>query len=85
MDNNNFETHIFEKIEGDGEKIRSGLLTVYHALIEKGYDPIDQIIGYILSGDPTYITSHNDARSIIQSIERDELLGELLQYYLKEK
>ena len=84
MDNNQFETHIFEKTKGDSEKIRKGITTVFHALEDKGYDPIDQIIGYILSGDPTYITSHLDARSIIQSIERDELLSELLTFYLKE-
>lgn len=85
MDNNQFETHIFEKSDGDSEKIRSGITVVFHALEDKGYDPIDQIIGYILSGDPTYITSHQDARSIIQSIERDELLAELLKFYLKEE
>ncbi len=84
MDNNQFETHIFEKTNGDSEKIRKGITTVFHALEDKGYDPIDQIIGYILSGDPTYITSHLDARSIIQSIERDELLSELLTFYLQE-
>lgn len=85
MDNNQFETHIFEKSGGDSEKIRSDMTVVFHALEDKGYDPVDQIIGYILSGDPTYITSHRDARSIIQSIERDELLAELLKFYLKEK
>lgn len=84
MDNNQFETHIFEKSNGNREKIRSGMNVVFHALEDKGYDPIDQIIGYILSGDPTYITSHQDARNIIQSIERDELLAELLKFYLKE-
>ena len=85
MDNNQFETHIFEKSGGDSEKIRSGMTVVFHALEDKGYDPVDQIIGYVLSGDPTYITRHRDARSIIQSIERDELLAELLKFYLKEK
>ena len=84
MGNNQFETHIFEKTNGDSESIRKGITTVFHALEDKGYDPIDQIIGYILSGDPTYITSHLDARSIIQSIERDELLSELLTFYLQE-
>lgn len=82
MDNNKFETQIFEKQVLESERIRADLTTVYHALSQKGYNPIDQIIGYILSGDPTYITSHNNARAIIQGLERDELLGELLQYYL---
>lgn len=82
MDNNKFETQIFEKQMLEGERIRSDLTVVFDALSEKGYNPIDQIIGYILSGDPTYITSHNNARAIIQGIERDELLGELLQHYL---
>ena len=56
--------------------------TVFEALEEKGYNPINQFIGYILSGDPTYITSHNNARSIISKVERDELLEELLRSYL---
>lgn len=60
------------------------LLAVYDALVEKGYNPINQIIGYILSGDPTYITSHNNARSLIRKIERDELLEEILNAYLKQ-
>lgn len=59
------------------------LQSVYAALKEKGYDPINQIIGYILSGDPTYITSYNNARSLIRKIERDELLEEILRSYLK--
>lgn len=56
---------------------------VYEALAEKGYEPVNQIIGYILSGDPTYITSHNNARSIIIKLERDELLEAMLREYLK--
>ena len=59
------------------------LLTVYDALQEKGYNPINQIVGYILSGDPTYITNHNNARSLVRKLERDELLEEVLKYYLK--
>jgi len=65
--------------EFDSKKI---LKEVYEALIEKGYNPINQLVGYILSGDPTYITSHNDARNKIRSIERDELLEKLLKYYI---
>ena len=59
------------------------LFEVYNALVEKGYNPINQLVGYILSGDPTYITSHNSARSLIRKVERDELLYELLRFYLK--
>ncbi len=58
------------------------LLTVYRALIEKGYNPIDQIVGYILSEDPTYITNHNNARGLIRRIDRDELLNALVKSYL---
>ncbi len=58
------------------------LKTVYNALVEKGYNPINQIVGYILSGDPTYITSHNDARNLIRQIERDELLEKLVKNYI---
>ena len=56
---------------------------VYEALSEKGYDPVVQIVGYIMSGDPTYITSHNSARSMIMKVERDELVEELLTAYIK--
>ncbi|MGL5329721.1 MAG: IreB family regulatory phosphoprotein [Peptostreptococcaceae bacterium] len=58
---------------------------VYNALIEKGYDPINQIIGYVLSGDSSYITSHKNARAIIKKFERDEILEEVISYYLKRK
>jgi len=66
-------------------EIRDTLCTVYNALKEKGYNPINQIVGYLLSGDPTYITSYNNARNIIRKIERDELLEELLKKYLEPK
>ncbi len=56
---------------------------IHEALIEKGYNPINQIVGYILSGDPTYITSHNNARSLICRIDRDELVEELVNSYIK--
>ena len=59
------------------------MLTVYNALKEKGYNPISQIVGYILSEDPTYITTHNNARSLIRRLDRDELLQALVQNYLK--
>ena len=58
------------------------LLDVYEALKEKGYNPINQIVGYLLSGDPAYIPRHNNARSLIRKIERDELLEEVVKYYL---
>ena len=59
------------------------LSTVYEALTEKGYDPVSQIVGYIMSGDPTYITSHMNARSLIMKVERDELAEEMLKQYIK--
>ena len=63
-------------------KTKEILKEVYEALVEKGYNPINQIVGYILSGDPTYITSHKDARNKIRQIERDELLEELVKNYI---
>ena len=66
-------------------KIRHTLSQVYSALKEKGYDPINQIVGYILSEDPTYITSHNNARSLICKIDRNELLNALVRFYLTGK
>ena len=65
------------------DDIKAILTTVYNALQEKGYNPINQIVGYILSEDPTYITTHNNARSLIRKIDRDELLQALLNSYLK--
>ena len=59
------------------------ILEVHKALEEKGYNPISQIVGYVMSGDPTYITSHNGARSLIMKVERDEIIEELLQDYIK--
>ncbi|KIR03088.1 hypothetical protein P261_01903 [Lachnospiraceae bacterium TWA4] len=58
---------------------------VYQALNEKGYDPLNQIVGYIMSGDPTYITSHNGARSTIMKVERDEIMEELMKFYIEHK
>ena len=65
------------------DDIKAILTTVCNALQEKGYNPINQIVGYILSEDPTYITTHNNARSLIRKIDRDELLQALLKSYLK--
>ena len=64
---------------------RAVLATVYEALTEKGYNPVNQIVGYIMSGDPTYITSHKNARSLIMKVERDELVEELLEEYIRTK
>ncbi|MCL2350946.1 MAG: IreB family regulatory phosphoprotein [Firmicutes bacterium] len=63
---------------------RDILVKVYSALKEKGYNPVNQIVGYILSGDPTYITSHKNARVLISRLERDELLEEIVCFYLQE-
>ena len=65
------------------EEIKEIMTTVYRALEEKGYNPINQIVGYILSEDPTYITTHNNARSLIRKIDRDELLQVLVKSYLQ--
>ena len=61
------------------------ILRVYQALVERGYNPVNQIVGYIMSGDPTYITSHNNARSLIMKVERDEILEELMRTYIDAK
>jgi len=66
------------------DKIRADLELVYAALKEKGYNPITQIVGYVLSGDPTYITSHRNARALIGRLERDELLEEMVREYLRD-
>lgn len=64
---------------------REILLSVHDALTEKGYNPINQLVGYILSGDPSYITSYNGARSLIRKLERDEILEELVSFYVSHK
>lgn len=74
----------FFTVEPDSEeRIRNVIKTVYEALSEKGYNPVDQIVGYIMSGDPTYITSHNNARSLIMKVERDELVEEMFREYIR--
>ena len=70
-------------VEGSQE-MKTVLTTVFDALEEKGYNPISQIVGYILSEDPTYITNHQNARGMIRRIDRDELLQELVKHYLEE-
>ncbi|NLM12631.1 MAG: IreB family regulatory phosphoprotein [Epulopiscium sp.] len=79
------ETVQFNVAKEDVNEIQNILLSVYAALKEKGYNPVNQIVGYILSGDPTYITSYNNARSMIRKLERDELLEELVKNYLEQK
>ena len=72
------------KVNTDPEyRVKEILDTVYDAMAEKGYNPVNQIVGYIMSGDPTYITSHNNERSLIMKVERDELVEELLKEYIK--
>ena len=78
----NDETMSFKVEKDKNVRAREILKEVYKALQEKGYNPINQIVGYILSGDPTYITSHNDARNKIRAIERDELLEKMVKNYI---
>lgn len=78
----NDKTMTFSLGNEQEQEIRRVLMTVYDALKEKGYNPINQIVGYILSEDPTYITTHNNARSLIRKVDRDTLLQILVKYYL---
>ena len=79
------ETQSIDTIVNQQVEVSQVLETVCAALKAKGYNPIGQLVGYILSGDPTYITSFNGARSMIQKVERDEILDELIQFYISEK
>lgn len=81
----NDHTVRFSVEKNDENKVSNTLTTVYEALSEKGYNPINQIVGYLLSGDPAYIPRHNDARNLIKRHERDEILEELVINYLKDK
>ncbi|MDO4962323.1 MAG: IreB family regulatory phosphoprotein [Eubacteriales bacterium] len=84
--NNTENTQVIESLKiTDQPNAAEVLKHVYGALVEKGYDPINQIVGYIMSGDPTYITSHNNARSLIMKVERDEILEELMAAYVDER
>lgn len=76
------ETVSFYVEKEKNQKTKEILKNVYDALKEKGYNPINQIVGYILSGDPTYISSHNNARNLIREVERDELLEKMVKYYI---
>ncbi len=77
------KTITYKVAQEEEEFVRKTLTAVYAALIEKGYNPLNQLVGYILTEDPTYITNYNNARVLIAKIERDELLRHLLKSYLK--
>ena len=76
-------TQFFQVEAGPQIQAKDILEIVYNALVEKGYNPVNQIVGYIMSGDPTYITSYNGARSLVMKVERDESVEELLKAYIK--
>ena len=80
----NDETLSFQFEKEKNKQTKEILKSVYSSLKEKGYNPINQIVGYILSGDPTYITNHNGARNMIKQIERDELLESMVKEYIDE-
>ena len=79
---NNQSTITFSLGNESEQEVRRIMLVVYNALKEKGYNPVNQLVGYILSEDPTYITTHNNARNLIRKIDRDTLLQYLVKYYL---
>ena len=76
-------TQYFRAVQENKMDVTEVLKRVYEALTEKGYNPLNQIVGYVMSGDPTYITSHNSARSLIMKVERDEIVEELLKSYIE--
>ena len=76
------ESTQYFKVETEKTGAKVILSAVYEAMAEKGYNPVNQIVGYIMSGDPTYITSHKNARSLIMKVERDEIVEELLKNYI---
>ncbi len=78
------KTMTFSLTEDKDQQMKQVLTAVYDALREKGYNPINQIVGYILSEDPTYITTHNNARSLVRKIDRDELLRAMVRGYLND-
>lgn len=79
------ETMFFDFGDNKPNDVRGTLKTVYDALEEKGYNPIDQIVGYLISGDPAYIPRLNDARNLIRKHQRDEIIEELVRYYLSDQ
>ena len=76
-------TQYFRAVQENKMDVTEVLKLVYEAFTEKGYNPLNQIVGYVMSGDPTYITSHNSARSLIMKVERDEIVEELLKSYIE--
>ena len=82
---NTFNTQFVEVVKDNNLPVSDILAQVYNALSEKGYNPVSQIVGYVMSGDPTYITSYKNARSLIMKVERDELIEEALTYYINNK
>lgn len=77
-----YNTQYF-KVEKEEKEVATIIKEVYHSLVEKGYNPVNQLVGYVLSGDPTYITSHNNARARISKLERDEILEELVNNFIE--
>ena len=78
------KTRLVKIVQDDEKNIREIIMSVYESLKEKGYNPVNQIVGYIMSGDPTYITSYNNARALMGKLERDDIMEELLRFYLKD-
>ncbi len=78
-------TQIIRPMADAGMDVTEVIQRVYSALTEKGYNPINQIVGYIMSGDPTYITSHKGARALVMKVERDEILEELMKVYVESR
>ena len=85
MNENLHDTQFFQTVQENKMDLDQVLDLVYTALSEKGYNPVNQIVGYVMSGDPTYITSHKNARSLIMKVERDDILELLLSYYIRHK
>ena len=85
MNENLHDTQFFQTVQENKMDVSQVLELVYNALSEKGYNPVNQIVGYVMSGDPTYTTSHKSARSLIMKVERDDILELLLSYYIKNK
>lgn len=76
-------TQNFASVQEKQVSVREVLEKVYQALVEKGYNPVNQIVGYIMSGDPTYVTNYGGARTLISKVERDEILEELMKVYIE--
>ena len=84
MDRPGDQTVKFQRVVENPQTPKEVITAVYMAMKEKGYDPINQLVGYLISGDPTYITSHNNARYLVRRLERDDLLEEFVRYYIEQ-